>query len=54
MLALVHVPPLTVLLSVKDEPGHMDAAPLIVPALVALLTVMVVVEVAAPQLLETE
>ena len=53
-LPLVHVPPLTVLLNVADEPGQTDVVPLIVPAVAAVLTVTMVVAVADPHVPDTE
>ena len=48
VLLLLHVPPLTVLVSEKVLPEHTVDAPVIVPAIGVLFTVMVLVAVAVP------
>jgi hypothetical protein len=48
-----HVPPVAVLVSVKEAPGQSGVAPLIVPASGKAFTVAFLVAVAVPQLLVT-
>ena len=54
LLEELQVPPLAVLVSVKDEPGQRGVAPLIAPASGKALTVTLAAALAVPQLLVTE